>query len=124
MLKTVIVDDEAQYREELLEILNCIEIVEIIEVCAGAREVLSLLEQNPPHIIFLDIHLPGMNGLELAGLLREKYPGVSVILMAEDKNFALESFEAGASYYLLKPFRPAQVQKALKGVRVRGQAYI
>lgn len=118
MFKIVIVDDESHYREELLEILSCIEKVKITGVCAGAREVLSLLEQNPPHIIFLDIHLPGMNGLELAGLLREKYPGISVILMSEDKNFALESFEAGASYYLLKPFRTAQVNKALKGVRV------
>ncbi len=118
MFKTVIVDDEVHYREELLEILSGIENVKITGACANGSEVLPLLEQNQPHIIFLDIYLPGMNGLQLAGLIREKYPGVLIVLMSENKNFALHSFDAGASYYLLKPFRPAQVQKALRGVRV------
>ncbi len=118
MLKTMIIDDENHYREALQEILSQFPQVELTAACANAREALTLMEQAQPRLIFVDIHLPGLiNGLEFTALVREKFPEISLVLLCEDKSFALEGYEAGAFYYLLKPFRPAQVEKALAKVQ-------
>ncbi len=118
MLTTMIIDDEAHYREGLREILARFHQVEVTAACANAREALALMAQAQPRLIFVDLHLPGLiNGLEFTALVREKFPNISLVLLCEDKSFALEGYEAGASYYLLKPFRTAQVEKALAAIR-------
>ena len=117
MLKAMIIDDEAHYREGLRDILGGLPGVEVTSACASADEALLALAQARPRLIFVDIHLPGVNGLQFAAQIRKQYPEISLVLLCEDKSFALEGYEAGASYYLLKPFRLAQVQKALAAVR-------
>ncbi len=119
MLKTMIIDDETHYREGLQEILSRFPQVELTAACANAREALALVTRAQPSLIFVDIHLPGLiNGLEFTALVREKFPEISLVLLCEDKSLALEGYEAAASYYLLKPFRPAHVEKALEKVQV------
>jgi two-component system LytT family response regulator len=94
--------------------------VEIVGQAGDATEALAALERVTVDVVFLDIHMPGMSGLELA---RRLPAGLLVVFTTAYDQHALEAFETSAVDYLLKPVERARLARALDRVeRLRGDS--
>jgi len=103
-LKALIVDDEYPARKELRYMLEQFDNIEVVGEAANAREALKLVSALDYSIIFLDIEMPGMNGLELSTLLQEHPKRPYVIFVTAYEEYAVKAFEVNAIDYILKPF--------------------
>ena len=116
-LRALIVDDEAPAREELAWLLDHVEAahVEVVGQCASSREASAWLEDHPAgaEVMFLDINMPGVDGVRLAELLREREAQIDVIFVTAYDHHAVRAFEVEALDYLLKPVRIERLQRAL-----------
>jgi len=89
-----------------------------VAVVASGLEALERLEGEPFDLMFVDIKMPGMDGLELLGKVKEKYPEVLVVIITAYGSIesAVQAMKLGASDYLLKPFQPEQLTLVLEKV--------
>jgi two-component system LytT family response regulator len=101
-LAILLVDDEPHARRYLRELLTQDEDVEVIHECKNGQEVLNFLKTKEPHIIFLDINMPGISGVEVAEQLKST-SSLIVFSTAYDQ-YALKAFEVAAFDYLVKPY--------------------
>ena len=108
-LRCLIVDDEPLAHGIILKYAEDVPFLEIVGHCYRATEALEFLSQHPVDLLFLDIRLPKISGLELAKTLRQ--PPLLVVTSAHEEH-ALESFELEVCDYLLKPFRFERFLKA------------
>lgn len=91
--------------------------VEIVGEATNAKEALSLISALDYTVIFLDINMPGMNGLELSRAIQERLDPPLVIFVTAYEEYALQAFEVNAVDYILKPFEPRRLRQALEKVR-------
>jgi two-component system, LytTR family, response regulator len=118
-LRVLIVDDEPLARERLRSMLRGEPTVEIIGECGSGTEAVATIKSTPVDLIFLDMQMPGCDGLQvLAELPEENRP--AVIFATAHEKFALDAFEVQAVDYLLKPFDRERFQTALR----RAQEYL
>ena len=114
-IRTLVVDDEKPARSRLLELLGRDSEIEIVGVGRDGREAVELVRAQRPHLLFLDIQMPVLDGF---GVLREIEPGqlpFTVFVTAYDQ-YAIQAFEAHALDYLMKPFSDERFERALKRV--------
>jgi two-component system, LytTR family, response regulator len=112
MLSALIVDDEPLAREELRLLLEASTGIEVVGECAHALEALPAIHRLKPDVLFLDIQMPRISGLELVSMLDpEQLPHI-VFVTAFDE-YALRAFEEHALDYLLKPVDPARLARTL-----------
>lgn len=112
MLRALIVDDEAPARDGLRELLSAAGEVTVVGECPNAIDALGMIYRLHPDVVFLDIQMPRINGLELVGMIeREVLPHI-VFVTAYDE-FALQAFDEQAIDYLLKPVEPARLGRTL-----------
>ena len=116
MLTALIVDDEPPSREELKALLASAPDVEIIGECANAIEGLSAIHRLRPDVVFLDIQMPRINGLEMVGMIEASALPRIVFVTAYDEH-ALKAFEEHATDYLLKPIDPQRLARTLDWLR-------
>ncbi|WP_299582356.1 LytTR family DNA-binding domain-containing protein [uncultured Microbulbifer sp.] len=115
-LTAVIVDDEPLARRGLRLRLEQMPGVEVIAECGNGREALELIPQMNPDVAFVDIQMPGINGLQLVQQMPlQKLPQV-VFVTAYDQ-YAVEAFEVNAVDYVLKPIEEERLQLALTRAR-------
>jgi two-component system response regulator AlgR len=113
-LKMLIVDDEALARARLNTMVGDIGGWNVIAEAANGAETLDLCQQQIPDVVLLDIRMPGMDGIEVAGHLcgLEKPPAI-IFTTAYDE-YAVKAFETHAVGYLLKPVRRERLMRALE----------
>lgn len=111
MIRSIIIDDEPLARSIVKEYLQEHNQVEIIQECNDGFEGVKAIMQHKPHLIFLDIQMPKINGFEMLELLEEK---PSVIFTTAFDEYAIKAFETHAVDYLLKPFTKERFDKALE----------
>ena len=102
-IRVLIVDDESLARKALLMMLNKDPQVEVIGECRNGREAVTMIREQSPDIVFLDIQMPGKDGFQVIEEVGTERMPVTVFVTAYDK-YALQAFEAHALDYLLKPF--------------------
>ena len=121
MLKAIIVDDEPYCCESLATFLErfCPE-VKISAICHSGQEALTVIQEIKPHLVFLDIEMPYMNGFELL----EKLPAIDfeLVFTTSYDQYAIKAFRFSALDYLLKPIDREELQKAVKKVLERRQS--
>ncbi len=110
MIRALVVDDEELARVHLMRILRAEPEVEIVGEAANGLEALQCIAELAPSLVFLDIEMPGMNGIEVVKNL--VHPPPIVFATAYDA-FAVKAFEANALDYLLKPVQPQRVRQTL-----------
>lgn len=110
MIKTLLVDDERLARAELSRLLQAHPQISIVGQAANADEALTLLSQLEVDLVFLDIQMPGLSGLELAAQLDAD---LQFIFCTAFDSYALDAFGLNALDYLLKPINPERLAKAL-----------
>lgn len=116
MLTTLIIDDEAPSREELKALLAAEPDVEVLGECANAIEGLAAIHRLRPDVVFLDIQMPRVSGLEMVGMIESSALPHIVFVTAYDEH-ALKAFEEHATDYLLKPIDPQRLAKTLNWLR-------
>ena len=104
MKKVILVEDKEIFRKSLIETLKTAGDVEIIGEASNGDEFLKLLTSKQPDIVFMDIEMPLMNGIEATKKALAKYPGLVIIglSMYNNKSYVEKLMEVGARGYLLK----------------------
>ena len=118
-MKAICVDDERLLMEDAVSMLKSLNIFDEVTGFIRSDEVLRYLEQNQTDLALLDIDMPGMNGLELAMNIKNKWPETAIIFLTGYSEYAVEAFSLHASGYLLKPVSldklKSEVEYALSG---------
>lgn len=117
-LRALVVDDELPARQALARLLRELQDVELVDVASNGLEALDVLACESLDLLFLDIEMPALGGLELATRLQ---PAVSsaVIFVTAWPQYAVTAFEIGADDYLLKPVDPVRLAAAIARARQR-----
>jgi two-component system invasion response regulator UvrY len=123
-MKVLVVDDHAVVRDGLRRLLVTLPQAEIFEAATG-REALSFVQRQPPDLILLDLHLPGIGGIELLRRLLVISPTVRILVfsMHAETMYAARALQAGARGYVSKNASPEELQLALHRV-IDGGRYV
>jgi len=118
ILRVLVVDDEALARSRLRTLLgDCTApAAEVAGEAANAGQALALLQTQSFDVVLLDIHMPGMDGVHLAQLLRSQTVQLAVVFVTAHAGYALQAFEVEAVDYLTKPVRLERLQQALQKI--------
>ena len=119
MIHAVVADDEALARAKLRQLLAEEHGVDVVGEAANAEETFELVRKTKPQVIFLDIHMPGMDGLDIAAELSlgKDAPPPHIIFTTAHDQYALRAFEVHAVDYLLKPFSRERLSSAIERAR-------
>lgn len=117
----MIAEDEPMAKKELIFLLEKEQDVALCPSAETGEELVELYEAHEPDVVFLDVHMPGMTGVEAAQKITEiavLHPPLFVFTTAYDE-YALDAFEIAAVDYLLKPYDDTRFHKAMERIRGR-----
>jgi DNA-binding LytR/AlgR family response regulator len=115
-LRVLAVDDEPPALDELVYLLGSDARVVSVAAAGDATEALRVLRDGEVEAVFLDIRMPGLDGLELARVLRRFASPPTVVFVTAHDDRAVDAYDLGAVDYLLKPLRPERLAEALRRV--------
>lgn len=110
MIRCLVVDDEPASRDVILKYIDDIDFIEVVGVCKNALEANTILKVKEIDLIFLDINMPKLSGLQFYKSLQNP---PKVIFTTAYPEFAIEGFDVNATDYLLKPFSFERFLKAV-----------
>ena len=117
-IRTIIVEDEAPARDIIRHYLKELEDIEVVAECADGFSGLKTISALKPDLVFLDIQMPRLTGVEMLEVMTEK---PAIIFTTAFDQFALKAFELNAVDYILKPFPKRRfieaVNKAVEKIR-------
>ena len=116
-MRVLIVDDEFPARQRLRRLLSAFAEIDAIDEARDGEEALRLVAERAPAVIFLDVQMPGVNGLDVAAAL--PVPSPSVVFVTAFEHYALGAFDAAAIDYLLKPVEPERLARCMQRLRER-----
>ena len=119
MLRAIVVDDEQLAREELCYQLQQLGEIEVVAQAGDGLEALSAIERSDPDLVFLDVQMPGLTGLEVARRLVDDDQAPAVVFVTAYDQRAIEAFEVNAVDYLLKPVEAVRLEQAVQRARKR-----
>jgi two-component system, LytTR family, response regulator len=120
-LRTLIVDDEPLARDRLRGMLVQEATIELIGECGSGPDAITAIRRDRPDLVFLDVQMPGCDGLQVVSELDAKERPAVVFVTAHDK-FAVDAFAVQAVDYLLKPFDRERLQIAMQRAAAHLQA--
>jgi len=112
-LRIIVVDDEPLSRQELIHLLKQFDEVMVIGEASSAEKGFELILREEPDVVFLDIEMTGMSGVELAETLQKMKKPPAIIFATAYPEYAVKAFRLDAVDYLLKPFDEIQVEQAI-----------
>lgn len=121
-IRALIVDDEAPARSELRYLLAGHDEMEVVGEAASAAEALALARAVPYDVVFLDVQMPGMTGLEAAPLVRDQPRPPAVVFVTAHPEHAVDAFAVEAFDYVLKPVDPDRLARVVQRLRERAPA--
>jgi two-component system response regulator LytT len=119
MIRALLVDDEAPARSELRYLLAGQAGVHVVGEAGGAREALELARDLAPDVVFLDVEMPGLSGVEAAPLVRERTDPPAVVFVTAHERYAVDAFAVEAFDYLLKPVDPDRLARVVERLQER-----
>lgn len=123
-ITVLIVDDHPLYRQGIRSALSGKADLEVIAEAGSADEALARCAARVPAVVLVDINLPGANGVELARMLRERWPASGVIILTahDDDPYVWAVAEIGVQGYLLKSATDAEIVNAVRTVAGAGRS--
>ena len=114
-IRVVIVEDDKEMREGPVSIVRFHPSLQCLATYGSAEEALEKISVNVPDIVLMDIHLPGISGIECVKILRPQLPSVQFMMCTvyEDNENVFDSLCAGATGYLLKNSPPGKITEAI-----------
>lgn len=125
-IKVLIADDHKLFRQGLIGLMETREdLVEVVGEAATGEEALRLAETLHPDVILMDIYMPGMDGLQAAKLIRERYPEIAIVMLtsSERDGHLYEAVQLQVAGYLLKNLDADELFSLLEGV-IRGETAV
>jgi DNA-binding NarL/FixJ family response regulator len=124
-IKVLIVDDHPLFRQGLRQVVLSDSRFEMAGEADGAESALKLVHDNKPDIVVLDVNLPKMSGLELAGILRQKkfVGGVVVLTMLKDEQVFNQAMNLGVGGFVLKENASGEILNCMVSV-ANGEPYV
>jgi len=119
VIRALLVDDESPARSELRFLLAEHDDVEVVGEAASAQEALALARDLRYDVVFLDIEMPGVTGVEAAPLVRERREPPAVVFVTAHAHYAVDAFAVEAFDYLLKPVDPERLARVIERLRER-----
>jgi len=113
----MIADDEAPARRKLVRFLGQHDDVEIVAEASNGLDALDLIAMTKPHVVFLDINMPDLDGLGVAETLARSEKPPSIVFVTAFNEYAVKAFEVSALDYLLKPYDRDRFEQALHRAR-------
>lgn len=116
--RVAIVDDHLVVREGLRKLLEVGGDIEVVAEASSGLDCLEVIERMLPDIVFMDIKMPGINGIEITRLITTKHPSVRVVILTvyDDAQYVTEAIKAGAKGYLLKNATRGEFMKVIDDV--------
>lgn len=122
MTSAIVAEDEALLRTALCDLLGEVwPELEIIAECEDGASALEAIANQRPDVAFLDIRMPGLNGLEVAAAAAEASPGTQVVFTTAYDQYAIAAFERGAVDYLLKPITADRLGASMQRLKARSE---
>jgi DNA-binding NarL/FixJ family response regulator len=124
-IKVYLVDDQAMIRAALRSFLTQRERFEVVGACGDARRAIEEVGTLQPHVVVLDITMPGLSGLDAIPLLRKRAPKSKILMLThhEGESFVEQALRSGAEGYLSKDSEPTELVLAIEAVH-RGDPYV
>lgn len=124
-IKVFLVDDQAIIRASLKSFLTQRERFEVVGTSGDARRAVEEIAASDPHVVVLDITMPGLSGLDAIPLIRKRPPKAKIIMLThhEGETFVEHALRSGAEGYLSKDSDPAELALAIEAVH-RGDPYV
>jgi two-component system response regulator LytT len=119
VIRALLVDDESPARSELRYLLGAHPEVAVIGEAASAAEALQLARDLHYDVVFLDVEMPGLTGVEAAPLVRERRDPPAVVFVTAHEHYAVDAFAVEAFDYLLKPVDPDRLARVVERLRER-----
>ncbi|OIN92369.1 MAG: DNA-binding response regulator [Comamonadaceae bacterium CG1_02_60_18] len=123
--RALLADDHTLVRAGLRKLLENLPNIEVVGEAGDGLELLALAEQLQPHLVLMDIAMPGLNGLDATARLVKSQPGIRVLILSMHQNeeYVRKALRHGAAAYLLKDAAPMELELALSAV-LRGETYL
>lgn len=111
-------DDHTFVRKGMIRLLNTFERKGVVKEASNGRELIALVEKEPPHVVILDLEMPEMNGFDCAKYLIEHHPEVKILIltMHTEEVFILNLMELGVHGFLNKSAEPEEVEHAIYSI--------
>lgn len=121
----VVVEDDPGLREELVTLLNKAPDLECLYSASSGEEALLRIPKRLPHVVLMDIKLPGLSGIDCAGILKKNNPSLEIVMLTiyQDAESIFEALKAGASGYLIKSSEPEVLYAAIRDVSTGGAPF-
>ena len=124
-IRIVLTDDHAIVRAGIRSLLEKQPDMEVVGEAADGREAIQMVRELHPHVVVMDIVMPGIGGLEATRLIKAESPEVQILAltMHEDERYFFQAIHAGASGYIVKGAAPADFITAIRSI-AEGQAHL
>lgn len=119
-LTALVVDDEAIARDGLGHILAALDGVDVLPGARNGRDAIKVIRTRHPDVVFLDVEMPDVNGIDVVRTLQEETPQDELpifVFVTAYSTYAIEAFNLAASDYLVKPFTDARIARCMDRVR-------
>ena len=124
-IRVLLADDHKLFRAGIRSLLQTLDDIEVVAEAGDGREALRLAAAHRPDVVFMDIMMPNLNGLDAAARIAHAYPHTRVIMlsMSADEDSVLKTLRAGAVGYLVKTADPAELELAIRAA-MRGEKFL
>jgi DNA-binding NarL/FixJ family response regulator len=124
-LRILVADDHALVRSEMRALIAGLPDVEVVAETGNGDDALRLIGQERPDVALIDISMPGLNGLEVAGRAGKEHPATRIVMLSmhADDEFVRRALVAGAVGYLLKDTVHHELEPALRAI-LRGEIWL
>ncbi len=118
-IRVVIADDDSGMRTVMRHMITKVEGFTLAGEAEDGLKLMELVERHRPQVVFVDVEMPGMSGVECARLIQDMDPATVIIFATAHDQYMGDAFEVYAFDYLLKPFKVERVLKTLERARDR-----
>jgi DNA-binding NarL/FixJ family response regulator len=121
--RVLLIEDDQEIRNSFNLIVNSSQKFMVVNAYGSCEEAIENLNRDKPEIVLMDIELPGINGIQGAKVIKEKYPHIDIVMVTvyEDSELVFEALKAGASGYITKSANYMELLAALEEI-VKGGA--
>ena len=124
MIQVIIADDHVIFRKGMQMILNRIDGVEVCGEVDNGKDCIELVARRKPDLIFMDIRMPGLNGIEATKIIHRDYPDIKIVALSMfgEEEYLAGMLEAGACGFILKDVDKSELSFAINQI-MEGQGY-
>jgi two-component system, NarL family, response regulator LiaR len=124
-IKVLIADDHALFREGTHSLIDLEKDMEVVGEASDGEQATEMVSRLQPHVVLMDIAMPGINGIEATRRIKEEFPATAVLILTayDNDQYIIALLEAGAAGYLLKNVSGANLVNSIRSVHA-GEAVL